>query len=62
MTKTVNHELLGRHFPRKDAVARVTSAERYAVDIRLPRMLDGRILGSPHAHAIVKSIELRLLS
>jgi len=57
MTKTVNHELLGRDFARKDGVARVTGREIYSVDVSLPRMLHGRILGSPYAHAIVKSID-----
>jgi len=57
MTKTARHELLGRDFARKDGVARVTGAERYTVDVILPRMLHGRILGSPYAHAIVKSID-----
>jgi len=50
--------LLGRDFPRKDSIARVTGVERYSVDVSLPRMLHGRILGSPYAHAIVKSIDV----
>ena len=57
MTKRVDHELLGRDFARKDGIARVTGQERYTVDVSLPRMLHGRILGSPYAHAIVKSID-----
>jgi len=48
---------VGKDFPRTDAVARVTGRETYTVDVSLPRMLHGRILGSPHAHAIVKSID-----
>jgi xanthine dehydrogenase molybdenum-binding subunit len=50
-------KLLGCSFPRSDSVARVTGRETYTVDVSLPRMLHGRILGSPHAHAIVKSID-----
>ncbi len=42
---------------RKDAVAVVTGSQRYSVDVTLPRMLHGRILGSPHAHARIKSID-----
>jgi xanthine dehydrogenase molybdenum-binding subunit len=57
MTSKLTHELVGCDHPRKDGVARVTGAERYTVDIDLPRMLHGRILGSPYAHAIVKSID-----
>ncbi len=51
------HQIVGREFPRKDAVARVTGAERYTVDIALPRMLHGRILSSPYAHARIVSID-----
>ncbi len=48
---------VGHSFPRKDAVARVTGRERYTVDISLPRMLHGRILSSPYAHANILSID-----
>jgi len=50
-------QVVGKSFPRKDAVARVTGKERYTVDISLPRMLHGRILCSPYAHANVLSID-----
>ncbi|MBE0636701.1 molybdopterin-dependent oxidoreductase, partial [Candidatus Bipolaricaulota bacterium] len=50
-------QVVGKSFPRKDAVARVTGRERYTVDISLPRMLHGRILASPYAHANVLSID-----
>jgi len=49
--------VVGRSFPRKDGVARVTGAERYTVDVSLPRMLHGRILSSPYAHANIVSID-----
>ena len=51
------HQIVGQKFPRKDAVARVTGTDRYTVDVVLPRMLHGRILSSPYAHAVVKSID-----
>ena len=47
-------EILGVPGRRKDGVARVTGREKYTVDISLPRMLHGRILSSPYAHARVK--------
>ncbi len=50
-------QILGQVTPRKDGVARVTGQERYTVDISLPRMLHGRILSSPYAHARIKSID-----
>jgi len=50
-------EIIGKDFPRSDSVARVTGAERYTTDIALPRMLHGRILSSPYAHAKIVSID-----
>ena len=55
--KRLDFELVGKSFPRSDGVARVTGAEKYTVDVSLPRMLHGRIVSSPYAHAIVKSID-----
>ncbi len=50
--------VLGQVERRKDSVARVTGQEKYSVDISLPRMLHGRILSSPYAHARVKTIDV----
>ena len=50
--------ILGKVTPRKDGIARVTGREKYTVDISLPRMLHGRILSSPYAHARIKSIDV----
>ncbi|MCK4965201.1 MAG: molybdopterin-dependent oxidoreductase, partial [Dehalococcoidia bacterium] len=49
--------VLGKVTRRKDGVARVTGQEQYSIDISLPRMLYGRILSSPYAHARIKSID-----
>jgi len=57
MNNRETYRQIGKPFPRKDAVARVTGEERYTVDITLPRMLHGRILSSPYAHARIKSID-----
>ncbi len=48
---------VGRETRRKDGVARVTGEEKYTPDIHLPRMLHGRVLSSPYAHARVKRID-----
>ncbi len=48
---------VGKVTPRKDGVARVTGQEVYSTDVILPRMLHGRTVASPYAHAIVKSID-----
>ncbi len=51
--------VVGQPTRRKDGVARVTGQEQYAVDVSLPRMLHGRYVASPYAHALVKSIDTR---
>lgn len=40
-----------------DAVGQVTGAAKYTDDLSLPRMLFGKILRSPHAHARILSID-----
>jgi xanthine dehydrogenase molybdenum-binding subunit len=52
-----NFDVLGRESRRKNAVARVTGRETYSVDVTLPRMLHGRVLVSPYAHARIKEID-----
>ncbi len=52
------YHVLGKNAPRKDSVARVTGQERYTPDIILPRMLHGRILSSPYAHARIRKIDV----
>jgi xanthine dehydrogenase YagR molybdenum-binding subunit len=43
---------------RAEAIAKVTGAARYTVDVRHPDQLAGLILRSPHAHARVRSLDL----
>lgn len=50
--------ILGKSRPRVDGVAKVTGQARYADDLVLPRMLHGKILRSPHAHARMRAIDL----
>ena len=42
---------------RHDGNDKVTGRARYSADMSLPRMLTGKILRSPHAHAKIKSID-----
>jgi xanthine dehydrogenase YagR molybdenum-binding subunit len=50
--------ILGTRVARLDGSAKTTGGARYAIDVRLPRMLYGKILRCPHAAAVVQSIDL----
>lgn len=49
--------VVGKSVTRVDAVAKVTGQAKYTGDFRPRDMLVGKILRSPYAHAIVKSID-----
>ena len=49
--------VVGKRIPRVDAKVKVIGAAKYAVDIVLPRMLHGKFLRSPYAHARVVTID-----
>ena len=51
------HTVAGKRMPRIDSVAKATGDARYTADIALPRMLHGKILRSPHAHARILHID-----
>ncbi len=51
------HRILNKKIPRSDGPAKVTGTAIYTHDVRLPGMLHGLFLLSPHAHAKVKSID-----
>ncbi|HAG99585.1 MAG TPA: aldehyde oxidase [Ktedonobacter sp.] len=51
------YTIVGTPRAKVDAYAKVTGRAVYADDILLPRMLYGRILRSPHAHARILSID-----
>lgn len=48
---------VGRSMPRLDGAAKVSGKVAYTDDITLPRMTYGKILRSPHAHALIKKID-----
>jgi CO/xanthine dehydrogenase Mo-binding subunit len=50
------YKVIGTRPIRPDGVDKVTGRAVYGADIQLPGMLFGRILRSPHAHAIIKRI------
>ena len=49
---------VGPETPRIDAVERVTGRAAYTGDVRVPGMLYGRVLRSPHPHARIRSIDV----
>ncbi|HYU74985.1 MAG TPA: molybdopterin cofactor-binding domain-containing protein [Ktedonobacteraceae bacterium] len=53
------YNVIGTPRAKVDAYAKVTGRALYADDIILPRMLYGRLLRSPHAHARILSINTR---
>ena len=50
-------QVIGKSVPRIDALDKVTGSCPYLDDIKLPGMLFGKILRSPHAHARIVSID-----
>lgn len=51
------YRVIGTRPDRYDATDKVTGHAQYGADIRLPNMLFGKVLRSPHAHAIIRSID-----
>ncbi len=49
--------IIGKSLPKIDSYAKVTGAARYADDLKLPRMAFGRILRSPHPHALITRMD-----
>jgi 4-hydroxybenzoyl-CoA reductase alpha subunit len=50
--------IVGRRLPKVNAWAHLTGTARYADDIRLPRMLYGRLLRSTQPHARIKRVDI----
>ena len=51
------YKVVGTRPVRHDGVEKVTGAARYGADIHLPGMLHGKVLRSPHAHAVIKRLD-----
>ena len=59
MTSTIDPKFRVLHTRpvRPDGMEKVTGKATYGADVNLPRMLFARLKKSPHAHAIIKSID-----
>src|SRR5947208_16116318 len=55
--ETQKYRVIGTRPVRPDGVDKVTGRAVYGADVQLPRMLHGKILRSPLAHARIRSID-----
>lgn len=55
--RKATYEVIGKNPLRHDGTDKVTGRAQYGADIRLPGMLYGAMLRSPHAHARIVSID-----
>jgi xanthine dehydrogenase molybdenum-binding subunit len=51
------YRFIGKATPRRDAVEIVTGGTRYLNDMKFPDLLYGKVLRSPHAHALIRRID-----
>ncbi|MBI3957790.1 MAG: xanthine dehydrogenase family protein molybdopterin-binding subunit, partial [Chloroflexi bacterium] len=56
-TTSPNYKVIGTRPIRHDGTDKVTGAARYGADTRLPGLLYGKILRSPHAHARITRLD-----
>lgn len=52
-----SHKWIGKRTIRPDGADKVTGRAAYAADATMPGMIWGKVLRSPHPHAIIKSID-----
>lgn len=57
MTTSSKYRVIGTRPVRPDGVDKVTGRAVYGADVVLPRLVHGRVLRSPYAHARIKSID-----
>lgn len=50
--------VVGKALPKVDGLAKCSGQTKYADDLSLPRMIYGKLLRSPHAHAKILSIDI----
>ena len=56
-TKKSDYKVIGTRPIRHDGYDKVTGRAQYGADIKLPGMIFGAVLRSPHAHANIKNID-----
>jgi 4-hydroxybenzoyl-CoA reductase subunit alpha len=55
--KKERFSIVGQNLPKIDAWAKVVGETKYADDMILPRLAYGKLLRSPHPHALIKRID-----
>jgi CO/xanthine dehydrogenase Mo-binding subunit len=55
--RTRTFRVIGRRTPKVDALDKVTGRAQFGADVALPRMLVGKVLRGPYAHARIKRID-----
>lgn len=54
---TGKYRFIGKATPRKDATEIVTGSATFLNDRKFPDMLYGKVLRSPHSHALIKAVD-----
>ena len=52
-----DNKWIGKRTPRPDGADKVTGRAAYAADTTMPGMIWGKVLRSPHPHAVIRSID-----
>jgi CO/xanthine dehydrogenase Mo-binding subunit len=58
-TGTHNFSVVGTSVHRVDGIDKVTGKAKYAGDLAIPEMIEGKFLRSPYAHARIRAIDTR---
>ena len=58
MSKRSKFDWIGKSWNQVGGLAKTKGETVYADDLFLPRMLYAKMLGSPHAHALIKNIDV----
>jgi xanthine dehydrogenase molybdenum-binding subunit len=56
-TRSQPFRIIGRKTPKVDAVDKVTGRAQFGADVPLPRLLVGKVLRSPYAHARIRRLD-----
>ncbi|HSF32326.1 MAG TPA: xanthine dehydrogenase family protein molybdopterin-binding subunit [Candidatus Tectomicrobia bacterium] len=56
-TRSQPFRIIGRKTPKVDAIDKVTGRAQFGADVPLPRLLIGKVLRSPYAHARIRRID-----